>query len=906
MTVNQPQFAPILLQSVLSASPNGVIVYHAVRDAAGTVVDLRIAMVNAVVEQDFGKPATELLGQLYSRLFPNVAKADLFDHYRQALETGVSTRFDFQYTLSRQTTPSWFDISVVPLQDSIIVSYDNITQARVHADAARQASLLQHAFDSAISGFTVCEALYDAAGQIDDFRFAMINEAGLRMNGFTREQLIGKTIWEIYPATGVNGLFNQLVQVCQTGETLSGEKYYPEYDLWRAYTIVRVAGGAMINYTDITPQKKQEEVISRQAGLLHGILESVSVGIVVLKAIRNAPPTDGQLVNFTVVRVNSAFQAAFSLGTTDVTGKLLTDLLPQTQESGLLSRCMMATDMSLPHQFEMPNGANGATRWYQVSITPQGDQLVLSLTDITESRQLQLSHHQQAELLRSISNNTPAGLVLWEAIRDDTPQRNVVDFRYRMSNWINNYLTGRTETQLLGNDLLVMFPRFRGTELETALRDALETGRTQHMLFTYYTEKQDRWLDAQFSRMGANSVLMTFMDVTEQHKSQLAQKQQAELFETVINAQPVGLVLFDPVREQTADGQPGPIVDFTYVLANDTQLQVTGLSASAMMGKRQRTLFPDLEGHKFFERLVEVAETGQSQEWLLEADHADIHGWFQSSLIRQDGQVLFTFLDVSELKQQQQALEVANLNLHRSNENLQQFAYIASHDLQEPLRKIQSFGDILATNYKDVLDEPGQDMIQRMQTSAQRMSLLIKDLLAYSRLSTHRIPYKKIPLTDVVRQVLTDLELSIAETSAVIEVGELPVVSGERMQLEQLMLNLLSNALKFRRPGVAPHIRISSQRLPATAIPFGILPAEANSRHYLEISVADNGIGFDEKYLDRIFQVFQRLHPKANFAGSGVGLAICRKVVENHDGGITASSTPGVGSTFSVYLPVIQ
>jgi signal transduction histidine kinase len=897
-----------MLQRVPPASQNGVLVYHAVRNAGGIIVDLRLAMLNAVAERDFDKPATDLLGQLYSRLFADRAEADLLERYRQVIITGESARFDIQHPLPGQAATDWFEVSVVPMQDGVIVSYDTTTQAK--ANAARLPSVLQQAFDSAIGGFTVYEAVYDASGKIDDFRFVMINDTGLRMSGYTREELIGKALWEIYPATGITGLFNQYVQVCETGEPLSGEKYYPEYDIWRDYTIVRVAGGVMISYTDSTTRKKLEETARQQAQMLTGILEAVPVGIVVLQAVRNRQKPDSPIVNFSMVQANPAFQTAFGLGPAAVAGQLLTELLPQSQESGLLSRCIMATEMNHLHQFEMPNGAKEATRWYQVSMKPDDDQLILSLTDITEARQLQVTHHFQAELLRSVSDNIPASVVLWEAVRDDTPQRNVIDFRYRMSNRINTYLTGFSEKQLLGHDLLVTFPRFRGTELETALRDALQTTRTQHMLFTYYTEQQDRWFDAQFSRLGSgpadDHVLMTLIDVTEQHKVQLIQKQQAELFETVINAQPAGLVLFAPVRDQTADGQPGPIVDFTYVLANETQLQVTGLSLHNMIGQRQRTLFPGPDGHRFFEQLVEVAETGEPQEWLLTASDNGINGWFQSSLIRQGDQVLFTFLDVSELKRQQQALEVANLNLRRSNENLQRFAYIASHDLQEPLRKIQSFGDILASTYQHVLDEPGQDMIRRMQTSATRMSMLIRDLLAYSRLSTHRVPYNQVALADVVRQVLSDLELRLTETGAVVELGELPVVTGDRPQLEQLLLNLLTNALKFRRPGVASHVRIDSRQLPATAVPFGVLPVEANSRDYVEISVSDNGIGFDEKYLDRIFQVFQRLHGKADYAGSGVGLAICRKVVENHDGGITATSTPGIGSSFKVYLPTIN
>ncbi|AUD06334.1 PAS domain-containing sensor histidine kinase [Spirosoma pollinicola] len=398
MPATQNQSAPALLQRVLSASQNGVLVYHAVRDDEGIIVDLRVAMLNAVAERDSGKPAIDMLGQLYSRLFPSVAQAELFDRYRRVMETGEAARFELYYKLSTKTTADWFDISVMPLQDSIVVSYNNSTKAKMDDDAARQASALQQAFNSSLSGFTVYEALYDADGRIDDFRFVMINDAGLRMSGFTHEQLIGKTVWEIYPATGINGLFDQYVQVCQTGEPLLGETYYPEYDLWRAYTLVRVAGGVMINYTDITPQKKQEEIISRQAQMLHGILESVSAGIIVLKPVWSSLRSDSQIINFSFVLVNSAFQAAFSLGTTDVAGQLLTHLLPRSQESGLLSRCMMAAEMNHAHQFEMPNRTDGSTRWYLVTITTQGDQLILLLTDVTDSRQLQVTHHFQSEL----------------------------------------------------------------------------------------------------------------------------------------------------------------------------------------------------------------------------------------------------------------------------------------------------------------------------------------------------------------------------------------------------------------------------------------------------------------------------------------------------------------------------
>ena len=241
--------------------------------------------------------------------------------------------------------------------------------------------------------------------------------------------------------------------------------------------------------------------------------------------------------------------------------------------------------------------------------------------------------------------------------------------------------------------------------------------------------------------------------------------------------------------------------------------------------------------------------------------------------------------------------------LERSNENLQRFAYIASHDLQEPLRKVQQFGDLLKSGYGGQLGE-GLAYLERMQSAASRMSTLIRDLLEFSRISTQRETGTPVSLEEVIERVLATLELVITETNAQVRIQPLPTVLGDAPQLSQLFQNLLSNALKFHRPGVQPVIRISAQWVSADHLPEKVKPTRGLIAYH-RIDVADNGIGFEEKYLDRIFEVFQRLHGRNEYAGTGVGLAICEKVAFNHGGAITASSQPGQGATFSVYLPVL-
>ncbi|AKG24459.1 hypothetical protein IJ00_05130 [Calothrix sp. 336/3] len=235
--------------------------------------------------------------------------------------------------------------------------------------------------------------------------------------------------------------------------------------------------------------------------------------------------------------------------------------------------------------------------------------------------------------------------------------------------------------------------------------------------------------------------------------------------------------------------------------------------------------------------------------------------------------------------------------LIRSNQELQEFAFIASHDLQEPLRKIKTFGDRLKANCGDTLSPQGKDYLDRMQNAARRMQILIDDLLALSRVTTRAQPFIPVHLADIAQEVISDLEITIQQNNAQITVGELPTIDADPLQMRQLFQNLIVNALKFHHPQISPHIKIQSQ---IQSTPVDTI---ANHPEYWQIHVIDNGIGFEEKYLDRIFNVFQRLHGRSEYEGTGIGLAICRKIIEIHKGAITAISQPGKGATFIITLP---
>jgi PAS domain S-box-containing protein len=247
--------------------------------------------------------------------------------------------------------------------------------------------------------------------------------------------------------------------------------------------------------------------------------------------------------------------------------------------------------------------------------------------------------------------------------------------------------------------------------------------------------------------------------------------------------------------------------------------------------------------------------------------------------------------DELEVRAQQRTADLAEAvaRLELINQELQEFAFVASHDLQEPLRKIQSFCDMVVRSNLDRIDEKGKDYLARMQQAAKRMQQLLKDLLSYSRVATQPEPFKPVDMKAIITEAAEVFEYKVRKDGGKIEISEMPVIEADSSQMTRLFQNLISNAVKYASPQRLL-IRIYSDK----------------DDSFCRIYVEDNGIGFEEKYLDRIFSPFQRLHGRNEFSGTGMGLAICRKIVERHSGTITAKSSPGKGSTFIVTLPLRQ
>jgi two-component system sensor kinase FixL len=268
------------------------------------------------------------------------------------------------------------------------------------------------------------------------------------------------------------------------------------------------------------------------------------------------------------------------------------------------------------------------------------------------------------------------------------------------------------------------------------------------------------------------------------------------------------------------------------------------------------------------------------------------------TISHEQGAPVLTFFirDVSRRKKAENEQSRYAAELERSNRELEQFAYVASHDLQEPLRKIRTFGDRLQMRCADKLDEVGSDCLLRMQSAAERMQTLIDGILSLSRVTT-----QVVDLAEIAREVVSDLEVQIEKLGGRVEVGHLPAIQADPLQMRQLLQNLIANGLKFHRIDQPPVVKVHGRFVHGREHRrHGASAAQEQCRLVFE----DNGIGFEQKHDERIFGVFQRLHPRDVFEGMGIGLALCRKIVERHGGTITARSVPGQGSVFEVLLPV--
>lgn len=519
-------------------------------------------------------------------------------------------------------------------------------------------------------------------------------------------------------------------------------------------------------------------------------------------------------------------------------------------------------------------------------------------------------------------------------------------------------MTGYTVTESLGCNFLSFIGRNTDQAVIAQIGHCLEAKTScQAILLTYHRNGETFWYELTITPTpDTGGQVVSFIGVMRDVTERKRVEEQLRLFESAVKTErkraEEQLRLFKSAVYYADDSilitnaeltHPGPEIIFV----NPSFTRMTGYSDNEVVGKTLHILQAPKTNQGIIDRLHEkslhilqgpktdrdlinrLCENHKKGEIFLgevinyRKDGTELSlEWSIAPILNEDGETTHYVVvqrDTTERKQAEAELKQFATKLQQSNNQLEEFAYIASHDLQEPLRKIQSFGDRLKAKCSDQLGDQGNQYLSRMQNAAWRMSTLIENLLSFSRITTKAQPFLPVDLNQIVREVLSDLEVRIEQLDGQVLVGDLPTLDADPLQMRQLMQNLIGNALKFHRPLVAPIVQVSAvvdrpARDPSHAL-GGFPPKTAvsgalrdsppcTSAPVVKLTVIDNGIGFDPQYAERIFNLFERLHGRDTYEGTGLGLAICQKIVERHGGKIKAESRPEGGSQFEIDLPL--
>lgn len=635
---------------------------------------------------------------------------------------------------------------------------------------------------------------------------------------------------------------------------------------------------------NITAMATAEKKSGEQAEFANAILNASINALLVCTAIRDE---NGKITDFRMVKINRAFTSLTKKTAEEIEGKMYSIVFPTAMTSGLFEIRCKVIETGEPVRKEIYYKGEGLDAWYDMSyVKLDDDTLVVTFTDITIQKKASQEIEQQKNLLDNILKRCPSGISVTKVIRND--EGKVVDGKTILSNNVAEQYTGIPGNEYLTKRLTEIDPNIMESSLFKKSLSTLETGEpflTQHLL-----ETSGKWLELGVSKMDEDHLINVFTDISSTKEAQLGVERFAAKLKKFINSAHTGMAYLMPVKNEK-----GEVIDFLFDIINNTFAAYTGNEPEAIEGQLVSKWFPGYYKNALFDKYKHTYNTGETTRFERNYEDKGINAWFDILATRSEDGLLVTLTDLTTLKKLQIELEASVTELKKTNGNLQEFAYVASHDLQEPLRKIQIFSQRLVNDLAKELSEDNKKIFERMIAATERMSQLINDLLAYSQLTTKTPAFKPVNLKNIIQQVSTDLEESIKEKNAVITVGELPTVQGDFRQLSQLFQNLLSNSIKYSKTGCPTLISITAEKV----------EKERNgaAKCFHQIQITDNGIGFEQQYAERIFKVFQRLHGRSEYPGTGIGLAIVQKVVENHRGFITAASEPGKGAIFNIFLP---
>ncbi len=727
----------------------------------------------------------------------------------------------------------------------------------------------------------IFNSTYDAIFVTDlQGRFLEVNDGACQQLGYTKEELLRMGPMEITPPEIAAHIPEKMIGTKEKGHLIF-ESVHLAKD--RSQIPVELST-RMISYQgmpailgvarDITERKRVEDALEESEEKYRLLHDTMLQGVVYQDAegkIISMNPVAGRMLG----KSPNDFIGSSSVGQESFCIHEDGSLFPGNEHPAMVALRTGKEVEKIPMGVWNPRSQK--YRWISIDAIPlfkPGEdkpyQVYTLFDDITERRRAEEALKESEAKYHGLFDSMTEYLQVLEPVYDENGKP--VDYILIDVNPAWERLTGMKREEVVGHRAKELFGVVEDSWLE-AFDTVMKTGKP--MQFENYGAALDKYYSVSVWKTGENQVAFTAMDITEIKRAQKAIEEERTRLQTIINgAKKSHLVYLDR--------------DFNFIRVNDAYAETCGYAAEEMIGKNHFALYPNEENEAIFKRVVKTGRPVEIHDKPFEFPDQPERGttywdWTLEPVIDDEGEVeglIFSLVETTDRKR-------AEEDLIRSNAELQQFAYIASHDLKEPIRMVSSYLGLLERKYKGkVLDEGAEEYLNFALQGAERMNELVNDLLDYSRVETRGKDFAQVSMNHVSEKVIDLLKVPINESEAEIVVEPLPTIEADEGQMIQLLQNLLSNAIKFRSEE-RPKIHISGTRL----------------GRFWQFAVEDNGIGLDMEFADKIFQMFQRLHTTEEYEGTGIGLAIAKKIVERHGGRIWVESEEGKGSTFFFTIP---
>jgi len=653
---------------------------------------------------------------------------------------------------------------------------------------------------------------------------------------------------------------------------------------------------------------RQRKATQRTNTFLEGILFNSADIISFFTPVYNA---HHDIIDFTFKFTNKSIENVLGEPPEIFKNKRISEVLPVNFENGVFDEMALAAKEQEPREFKTLFTYKGKNTWLRTKVMPLKDGVLTSSIDVTlqeknKVEQKKLTKRLEKQNLELLDNRAFLGnifksvseiIINLECIRKNDGR--IIDFKILFINDAITRLTGHIASEIIGKHLAALYPSIREKAVFSQL---IACVKDEELIdFEDHYDIDGKLYYFKFTATKLNDgVTVTTREITQEKLRALELANlnlELEIQNSIFNEAET-LAKVGSYHIETESGNFNCSNNFFNMLG------YAPLDAEQTIDTYKTLIHPeDITSYALHikdifngdspEPFIYRAKTRKGQTKYLKTS-----GHFEAGLMK--NVFIGVVQDVTEEIMAEQKLRYKNLDLEHSNAELESFNRVASHDLQEPMRKIQLFISRISDAEVETLSEHGQMYFGKIRTAANRMQNLIKYLLSYARLNKTENDFTQVDINTVIRTVIADYEESISEHDINLDIGKMPTVTGITFQLEQLFANLISNSIKYRREDVVSKIAISSERISRAKLDDSFVKKHNT---YVRISFSDNGIGFDNAHAKKIFDMFERLHQRQNYSGTGIGLAICKKIVLNHNGHIKAEGKKGQGSTFYIYLP---